>query len=274
MRSPDTALALLRRVGFGEPRRGDEKRGMAEYRIDDLAQAAGMTTRNVRAYQDRGLLPPPRRSGRVGLYNDSHLARLKLIGSMLSRGYTTAHIAEMLTAWEHGKNLADVLGLEEALGKPWSDDLPRTLPLREARTLAGDKASFDRLVSLGLVRLHGARAVVQRPQLLSAFAELREFGMPTATLLDLYENVQPSIDDIAIKLVLAAAEHITSIKGEHWIPGGDELGELTSMLARFRQLATTTMQQSLASSMEKAIERVLGAYLTHLTEESADEDAG
>ena len=30
---------------------------MAEYRIDDLARAAGTTVRNVRAYQDRGLLP-------------------------------------------------------------------------------------------------------------------------------------------------------------------------------------------------------------------------
>jgi DNA-binding transcriptional MerR regulator len=245
-----------------------------EYRIDDLAQAAGMTTRNVRAYQDRGLLPPPRRSGRVALYNDSHLARLRLIGSMLGRGYTTAHIAEMLMAWEHGKDLADVLGLEEALGKPWSDDLPRTMPLKQVRRLAGDKVSLERYVALGLVRVHGARAVVQRPQLLSAFAEMREFGMSTDTLLDLYESVQPSIDDIAVKLVLAAAEHIASIKGEHWIPAGDELGELTSMLARFRQLATATTQQSLASSMEKAIERVLGTYLTHLTEESADEDAG
>ncbi|MDT4926582.1 MAG: hypothetical protein QOG01_4295 [Pseudonocardiales bacterium] len=247
---------------------------MGEYRIDDLARAAGMTTRNVRAYQDRGLLPTPRRAGRVALYDDAHLARLKLIGSMLSRGYTTAHIAEMLHAWEHGKDLADVLGLEEALGKPWSDDRPATTSIKEVRALAGDKASFDRLVSLGLVRVQGTRAVVQRPQLLAAFAELRDFGMPTATVLDLYEKVQPSIDDISLKLVLAAAEHITSLKGENWIPTGDELGELTTMLARFRQLATTSMQQSLASSMEKSIERVLGTYLTHLADGTAEQHAG
>src|SRR5436305_1643105 len=46
----------------------------AEYRIDELAREAGTTVRNVRAYQDRGLLPPPRRSGRVGLYTDAHLS--------------------------------------------------------------------------------------------------------------------------------------------------------------------------------------------------------
>ena len=63
-----------------------------DYRIDELAREAGTTVRNVRAYQDRGLLPPPRRSGRVGLYTDAHLARLRLIGTMLERGYTLGNI--------------------------------------------------------------------------------------------------------------------------------------------------------------------------------------
>src|SRR5438309_572599 len=53
-----------------------EERMASEYRIDELAREAGTTVRNVRAYQDRGLLPPPRRSGRVGLYTDARqLAR-------------------------------------------------------------------------------------------------------------------------------------------------------------------------------------------------------
>ncbi|MFC6932855.1 MerR family transcriptional regulator [Actinomadura yumaensis] len=32
---------------------------MAEYRIDDLAHAAGSTVRNIRAYQDRGCCRRP-----------------------------------------------------------------------------------------------------------------------------------------------------------------------------------------------------------------------
>jgi hypothetical protein len=59
----------------------------------------------------------------------------------------------------------------------------------------------------------------------------------------------------------------------NWIPTGDELGELTTMLARFCQLATTSMQQSL-SSMEKAIERVVGSYLTHLADPTPGKGAG
>ncbi|MGI8679199.1 MAG: MerR family transcriptional regulator [Jatrophihabitans sp.] len=247
---------------------------MGEYRIDDLARAAGMTTRNIRAYQDRSLLPPPRRAGRVALYDDSHLARLKLIGSMLSRGYTTAHIAEMLGAWESGRDLAEVLGLEEALGSPWSDDQPATMPASEVRALAGDDASFDRLVALDLVRVAGATATVRRPALLAAFAEIRGFGLPTSTLLDLYAELQPGIDEIAHKLVLTAAEHIAAIKGPRWVPAGDELGDLTAMLARLRQLATTTVQQSLAASMERTVEEVLGAYVAHLGTSSSEQRTG
>ncbi|HEU4360372.1 MAG TPA: MerR family transcriptional regulator, partial [Mycobacterium sp.] len=84
----------------------------AEFRIDELARLAGSTTRNIRVYRDRGLLPPPRRVGRIALFNDTHLTRLRLITSMLDRGYTIAHVNEMISAWEEGKNLGDVLGLE------------------------------------------------------------------------------------------------------------------------------------------------------------------
>jgi DNA-binding transcriptional MerR regulator len=93
---------------------------MAEYRIDDLARAAGSTARNVRAYQERGLLPPPVKRGRVGIYNDSHLVRLRLIDSLLQRGFTTAHINDFITNWESGNDLAEVLGLENAVTAPWA----------------------------------------------------------------------------------------------------------------------------------------------------------
>src|SRR5215472_10593904 len=96
---------------------------MGEYRIDELARLASTTVRNVRVYQDRGLLPPPRRDGRVGIYSDAHLARLRLIGQLLERGYTFANIGELVAVWERGGDLAEILNLESALGHPWSDEI-------------------------------------------------------------------------------------------------------------------------------------------------------
>ena len=82
-----------------------------EYRIDDLARVAGTTTRNVRGYQDRGLLPRPLRRGRIAIYTDLHLDRLRVINDLLRRGFTIRHIGEFLTGIQRGDDLADVLGL-------------------------------------------------------------------------------------------------------------------------------------------------------------------
>src|SRR6516162_7809268 len=97
---------------------------VAEYRIDELARVADLSVRNIRVYQDRGLLAPPRRQGRVGIYTDAHLARLRLIGQLLRRGYTFANIAELLAAWERGGDVAEIFDFESAIGDPWSDEVP------------------------------------------------------------------------------------------------------------------------------------------------------
>ena len=86
---------------------------MTEYRIDDLARAAGTTTRNVRGYQDRGLIPKPIRRGRIAIYGDEHLERLKIINDLLARGFNMAHISEFLDGLQRGDGLAEVLGLQE-----------------------------------------------------------------------------------------------------------------------------------------------------------------
>jgi len=87
---------------------------MARMTIDELARAADITTRNVRAYQDRGLLPPPQKLGRTGYYGDLHLARLRVIARLLARGFSLQSIGDLFSTWEEGKSLADVLGFEEA----------------------------------------------------------------------------------------------------------------------------------------------------------------
>lgn len=85
-----------------------------EYTIDELARATDMTVRNVRAYQDRGLLGPPRRRGRAGVYDDTHAERLRLIQRLLARGHTLANIMDLITVVDEGNDLRRALGLEPA----------------------------------------------------------------------------------------------------------------------------------------------------------------
>jgi DNA-binding transcriptional MerR regulator len=270
----DAAVRQLLSLGRdkGSPAKG------ASYRIDDLARTSNVTVRNIRAYQERGLLHPPRREGRVAIFDDSHLSRLKIITSMLERGYTSVHITEMLTAWEAGSDLADVMGLEKALVPPRLEDPPATMTLAEVRALAVDKDALQRYIDVGLVEIKGAKALVKRPALLSAFAEMRGFGMPTAALVKLHSEVSMAVDDISRALVNEAVRQV----GDRFLtspgpggaePSGEEVGELVGTLTRFRELAMSTVIGTLSESMERTIEDLLAVYLAQALP-GADEDAG
>src|ERR1700737_4366666 len=58
-----------------------------ELTIDELAQRSGMTGRNIRQWQTYGLIPPPERRGRVGIYTEDHLARINRIKELRTQGF-------------------------------------------------------------------------------------------------------------------------------------------------------------------------------------------
>lgn len=234
---------------------------MPDYRIDELARAAGMTVRNVRVYQDRGLLPPPRREGRVGLYSEAHLARLRLIGGLLERGYGFAHIAELLTAWERGHEIADVLGLEAALTGPWSDEIPSYLTQAELDAMYGAESSpetVEQAAALGLVEPDGDRYRVPSPRLLHAGAELVAAGLPLGTVLDIAALLKGHIDQVAERFVQAVAVHILSAHEPDWAPSKDELPGIVDLIQRLRPLAQMAVDAQFARSMEQQVHAVLG----------------
>ena len=186
---------------------------MGEYRIDELARLAATTVRNVRVYQDRGLLAPPRRDGRVGIYTDAHLARLRLIGRLLSRGYTFANIGEMLAVWERGGTLAEILDLESAVAGPWSDEVPGYVTAEQLGVLFGAGNTAEnraRAADLGILEPDGARYLVPSPRLLGAGAELVTAGMTLPDVLDLAERLRAQVDAVAHDMAATVAGHVVA----------------------------------------------------------------
>jgi DNA-binding transcriptional MerR regulator len=245
---------------------------VTQYRIDELARAAGMTVRNVRVYQERGLLPPPRREGRVGLYDEAHLARLRLIGGLLERGYGFAHIGELVSAWERGRDLGDLLGLEAVLTGPWSDEIPSYVTVDELMAMYGGQTTeetTDRAVQLGILELEGDRFRVPSPRILHAGAELVAAGIPLPAVLDLAGQLQADIDHSAGLLVQAVATHILSTHGADWMPTGAELPQLAELIGRLRPLAQMAVDAYLAQAMERHVRAVLGERFLRLLENGA-----
>lgn len=70
------------------------------FTLDQLAAAASMTARNVRAYQTRGLLPPPVRDGRSAVYDTDHLDRLAAVRRLREAGVPLRMIQQAVARGE------------------------------------------------------------------------------------------------------------------------------------------------------------------------------
>ena len=234
---------------------------MAEYRIDDLARAAGTTVRNVRVYQDRGLLPPPRRDGRTGVYGEPHLARLRLIGQLLERGYTFAHIAEFLQAWQRGRNLTDLLGLEEVLTTPWSDEVDDYVTWEQLVDLYGEELTPENMAESllqELVVVDGDRFRVPSPRLLHAGSEMVKAGIPLSVVLGLSEMLARDMEASAKRLVGAVADHVV-------VPAtastDASLAEIGALITHLKPLAQLAVDAHLARAMERQVKATVQAHL-------------
>ena len=224
--------------------------------IDELARRAGTTTRNVRAYQTRGLLPPPRMAGRVGYYSGAHLARLNYIARLQQRGFSLAAIHDLLQAWEQGRTVGDVLGFEEALTAPWSDEARERFSRAELEALfpevGDDPALLDRAVELGLLASHGDGFEAPRPRLIRVGAELVAAGIPLAVVLDEHVLLSADMRRIAQRMVKLFEDHVW----EPFVAAGlppERLAGITASLQRLRPTASAAVLSALAEAMEDAV---------------------
>jgi DNA-binding transcriptional MerR regulator len=170
-----------------------------EWSVDELARRTGLPVRTIREYQTLGVLPAPRRRGRVGIYGPSHLARLELIGRLQARGYSLAGIRDLLGAWRDGADLGEVLGLApdqlvhlDEPGVPATlDQLATLLP-----QLVPDR--LDDLVATGAVEACGPeRYCIPSPSLLQLAVDARGAGYSPGQVLALLQTIGQAAGTVA-----------------------------------------------------------------------------
>lgn len=241
-----------------------------EYTIDELARAAQTTVRNVRAYQDRGLLPPPEKRGRTGIYSDVHMARLRIISKLLERGYTIANIKDLLAAWEQGRDLNDILGLEVAVTSPWAEEAADYIDYEDLLEWFGEQLTpevLQKVIALDYVRPEGGRLRVPSPRILNAGKELAEAGIPLEALLDEVNSVRGQVTNIADGFVRLVVTHLIDAKyGEKDLPKGEDVAHLADFVGRVRPIADMVVSAELARILDKAINTVLVDRLANVLE--------
>ena len=225
--------------------------------IDELSRRSGATTRNIRAYQTRGLLPPPRMVGRVGHYDDGHLARLAYIAQLQQRGFSLASIQQLLGGWEEGRSLGDVLGLEQAIHAPWSDETPERFGDAELQAVfpevLGDPTLVARAVELGLVRpLEGGGWEAPSPRMLRVGAELVAAGIPLSEVLDEHLLLLADMRRVARRMVKLVERHVWEPFVNAGLPAS-RLPQVTRAVERIRPTAAAAVLSALARAMEAEV---------------------
>lgn len=239
--------------------------------MDELARAAGTTVRNVRAYQDRGLLEPPERRGRAGVYTEGHLARLRIIANLLDRGYTLASMAELFAALEQGQDIAQLVGLEQAVTSPWTDEVPQHYTLVDLVKLYG--GSFNprwlaRATELGILVQEGARFRAPSPRLLYAGSELVKAGIPLDEMLEVIAQLRTNVERAGDEMVRLVEKHVFDRYGKG-LPPPAEMPRIAEIVWRLRPLVEMAVHAEVARAMELAANKHIGDRLAHVLEEMA-----
>lgn len=266
-------LSLKRRLPQADVQ---EMESQKEFTIDELAREASSTVRNVRAYQDRGLLPPPEKRGRTGIYTDVHLARLKIIGALLERGFTINNIRDLLVAWQEGRDLNDILGLEVAMTTWRNPEIPTYIDYEELIADFGEEITTDvmtKAVKLGYILPEGMRLRIPYPRIYHAGKELVEAGIPLGALLTHVQLIRDDVDKLAERFIDMIVQYLVDEKyGDKALPKGEDVPALANFIVRLRPLAEAVVTTELGRVLEKSINKVLvdrlENVLAHLEKQS------
>jgi len=227
-----------------------------DLRVEELARRAGVSVDTIRFYQGRGLLPPPQRRGRVAIYGEEHLARLRRIRAWAREGLPLAVIRRLLDRSGDARkaeapggpveDLAEVLAAER-VGE-------RTLSRRE---LAAESGVPEPLIaaaeSAGLVtslRVGGEERFSESDVAMARAAlALLAAGLPLDALLRLATDHADNVRAVCDRAVELFDTHVRQAEGE---PGAVSRA-FRELLPQVTKLVALHFQRTLVS---RALERL------------------
>lgn len=231
--------------------------------VDELARRAGMTVRNVRAHQSRGLLQPPEVRGRTGYYGSHHLARLELVKELQAEGFNLEAIRRIIENAPQASS-QEALDFTRALTDAFSEEQPEIVSAEELAEPWGEEASPEmvrKVIKLGLVRdLGDGSFEVRSPRLRKASEELVTLGVPLETAIEVLRTLKRHSESVSKAYAKLFVDNV-------WRPfeeageGDQDWREVRETLERLRPLAAqsllATFQLVMAETVEATLEREL-----------------
>jgi DNA-binding transcriptional MerR regulator len=229
--------------------------------IEQLAAQSGMTVRNIRAHQARGLLAPPEVRLRVGYYGPEHVERLKLIRQFQDDGFNLAGIKRLL---DHDEVPAERLDrFRRALTEPPHTERPETLSAAELGArfhLSSEEASrvMARAQRLGILVPAGDGAFqTPSPTLLAVAERVVARGISLDSALGVFEAIERHCDAVSEAFVRVFLDEVwqpfqsAGLPEEHW-------GEMEASIEQLRPLATEALVAIFGQRMAAQIDAAFG----------------
>lgn len=249
----------------------------ADLTIEQVAARTGMTVRNIRAHQARGLLSPPEVRLRVGYYGAEHVAQLKLIQALQEDGFNLAGIKRLL---DDDQGTAQRLArFRQALTEPPNAEVPQTLTVAELGRrfrVAEDQATqvLARAERLGVLHPAGEdRYEVPSPSLLAVAERVVARGVSLDGALAVFEQIEQHCDAVSAAFVALFMTEVwepfqaAGMPTERW-------AEIDDSIELLRPLATEALVAIFGQRMRAQIDAAFGQLTRRLSPSSRDAPAG
>ncbi|HEX8754219.1 MAG TPA: MerR family transcriptional regulator [Solirubrobacterales bacterium] len=231
--------------------------------IGELARRTGMTIRNIRAHQTRGLLPPPEVQGRTGYYGEEHVARIELTREMQAEGLNLEAIRRVLET--AGGSSQEMIDFARAVRAPFEDETPEIYEADELAATWGAARVNPKWLRhgerLGILReLPDGKIEVLSPRLQRSGAALVELGVSPEAGLATADKLQEHAEGVARAFVDLFVKEIWEPFDKAGRPEAD-WPKVREALDRMRPLAADALvamfNMTMGEATEKAGERTL-----------------
>ena len=231
--------------------------------IRELAGRTGMTIRNIRAHQTRGLLPPPEVHGRTGYYNENHIARIELTREMQAEGLNLEAIRRVLESTDGSSH--EIVDFARAVRAPFEDEAPEIFDAAEVAKSWGAEEVDPKLIrhgeKLGILReLPDGKIEAISPRLQHAGAALVELGVRPESALATGDKLRRHAEGAARAFVDLFVQEIWEPFDKAGRPEQD-WAKVREALEKMRPLASGALvamfQITMSEATEKASEQTL-----------------
>ena len=236
--------------------------------IDDLARGVGLSVRNLRSHQARGLLPPPQVRKRVGYYGPEHVARVRLIQELQGEGMKLEGIKRLLDeSSATGEGLLRVKHAADAFGEEEASEVVSAAELAE-RFGVGEESRklIARATKLGLLVPVGADLFeVPSPTLLAAAEAVVQRGISLPHALDLVAELQRQSRSVSEKFVKLFLDDVWKPFSEAGHPD-DRWREIAETMEQLRPLAADALLVIFRRTLSDEVDSTFAEIARRLSE--------